>query len=236
MNNTLCIIPARGGSKGIQKKNIRILGGKPLISYSIHAALEAAAGRVIVSTDDPEIARIALNCGAEVPFQRPRELATDTASSLSVLLHAVEFMEESENLIVDTVVFIQPTSPFVQPHHIKEGMELLQKAGTDSVVGITEALEHPYFQYSLSEDLHLHEFVKMKQKPLRRQDLPAYYVLNSAIFISRREYYKDLKDPAPVFNPRSVAGLVMEKRHSVDIDSPLDLIVAEAVFNSGVLL
>lgn len=234
-NHVLGIIPARGGSKGVPRKNIRLLGGKPLIAYTIQSALQSKIGRVIVSTEDQKIARVAEQFGAEVPFLRPSELATDTASSLSVLLHALHYMETAEQYHVETVVFIQPTSPFLQPYYIDKGIEILTETGVDSVVGIVETTEHPYFQYELGRHSRLHELVKTKNKPLRRQDLPTYYILNCAFYISRRKYFQDLKDPAPIFNPDSLAGVIMERQYSVDIDSPLDFIFAEAILESGLI-
>lgn len=234
-NGILGIIPARGGSKGVPKKNIRLLGSKPLIAYSIEAALQSRIDRVMVSTDDLRIARAAKRFGADVPFLRPSSLATDTASSLSVLLHALHHMETVEKYPVAAVVFIQPTSPFLQPYHIDRGLEILEETRVDSVAGIEEVSEHPYFQFQRNGRNILSALVSMNDRPLRRQDLPVYFTLNSALYISRRRYFHGLKDPSPVFNPDSLAGIAMERHHSIDIDTPLDFLIAEAILKSGFL-
>lgn len=235
MNNILGIIPARGGSKGVPKKNVRLLGGKPLIAHTIEAALESKIDRVVVSTDSQEIAEIASSFGAEVPFIRPSELATDTASSLSVLLHALHYMETVEQYPVKTVVFMQPTSPFRQSYYIDRGLEILSETGVDSVLGIVEVTEHPYFQYYLDNHQGLHELVEVENKPQRRQDLPIYYASNASLYITRRRYFHGVKDRSPVFDPLSMAGLIMEKHHSVDIDTELDFLFAEVILKSGLL-
>jgi N-acylneuraminate cytidylyltransferase/CMP-N,N'-diacetyllegionaminic acid synthase len=216
-------------------KNIRSLAGKPLISYSIEAALNSKLDRVIVSTEDEKIASIAGDFGAEVPFQRPRELATDEASSLSVLLHALRHLEEKEKFSPDIIALLQPTSPFRTSKHIDAGLNILQKSAVDSVIGVCEVDPgfHPYYTYRKDEDDNLEEFIEVKEKPLRSQDLPKLYKLNDALFISQRGYFDTVGEHSPCFNPKSMKGLVMDRISSLSIDDEFDFLFAEFVVKSG---
>ncbi|MEM2963781.1 MAG: acylneuraminate cytidylyltransferase family protein [Candidatus Anstonellales archaeon] len=226
------IIPARGGSKGLPRKNILPLGGKPLLSYTIEAALQSRIDRTIVSTEDVEIAEIAKKIGAEVPFLRPKKLATDTASSLSVILHALNYLDKNK-YHSDVIVFLQPTSPFRTHKHINAALELLLDSDVDSVISVCEAEYHPYWMFWKESDDALREFIKIKDKPLRRQDLPTLYRINDAIVISRRSYFDKVKENSPCFNPRSVKGYVMDRVSSIDINDKFDFLLAEFIIKSG---
>jgi len=227
------IIPARGGSKAVPRKNILPLGGKPLISYTIEAALQSKIDRTIVSTDDREIAAIAKKYGAEVPFLRPKKLATDTASSISVILHALEYLEKKERYCPDIVVFLQPTSPFRICEHIDAALEMLLASKVDSVISVCETEYHPYYMYWRESDGTLREFVKIKDKPLRRQDLPTLYRINDAVVISRRSYFNKVKKNSPCFNPESVKGYIMDRVSSIDINDKFDFLLAEFIIKLG---
>lgn len=227
------IIPARGGSKAIPRKNIRLLDGKPLLSYTIEAALKSEIDRTIVSTEDKKIAAIAKKWGAEVPFLRPKRLATDTASSLSVLLHALRYLEKGERYHPDIVAFLQPTSPFRTHKYIDAGLKMLLASDVDSVVSVCEAEFHPYYMYWRGKDGTLREFVEMKDKPLRRQDLPLLNRMNDAILISRRRYFDKVKKNSPCFNPASMKGLVMDRISSIDINDKFDFLLAEFIIKVG---
>ena len=231
--SVLAIIPARGGSKSIPRKNIKILGDKPLIAYTIEEAVKSKyVDRVILSTDDKEIAKIAKGCGAEVPFLRPKELAKDTSSPLSAILHALEYLKRKENYSPDIVVFLQPTSPFRKAGHIDEGIEKMEDC--DAVVGVSEVKEHPYFMMQV-EDGILKPFLKIKNRPLRRQDVPKIYFLSPSLYIAKREYYDNVKktDPvAPIFNGK-VRGVFMDEISSIDIDYEFDFLVAKFIITSG---
>lgn len=229
------IIPARGGSKGLPRKNILPLGGRPLISYTIEAALKSKINRTIVSTEDKEIAEIARECGAEVPFLRPKKLATDTASSLSVILHALNYLEKKERYYSDVIVFLQPTSPFRTYKHINEALEMFFSSDVDSVISVCETEYHPYYMYWRKMNGKLEEFVKIKNKPLRRQDLPTIYRINDAIVITKREYFKKVRKNSPCFNPKSVKGYIMDRISSVDINDKFDFLLAEFIMKSGLL-
>ncbi len=145
VSNSIAIIPARGGSKGLPRKNVRSLGGIPLIAHTIRAAVESRIERVIVSTDDDEIAEVSRDWGAEIPFRRPAEYSQDSSTSLSVLLHALEFMEEQAGFTLDYVIFLQPTSPFRVTRHIDEALDVFLRSGKRSLISVTDVQEfHPY--------------------------------------------------------------------------------------------
>jgi CMP-N-acetylneuraminic acid synthetase len=206
----LAVIPARGGSKGIPRKNVQILLGKPLIAYSIHAALQAhTIHKTVVSTDDESIAGIARHYGAEVPFLRPPHLSTDTATSVSVLQHAVQYLSDAQENREDIIVCLQPTSPLRSAEDIDQAVSLCVRTGADSVVSLCPAEHHPYWMkkvvgnrvYPLME-------VDDEQYP-RRQDLPPVYQLNGAIYVTRKK--------------------IMPRERSIDIDTPIDLKIAELI-------
>lgn len=230
-NNIIAaIIPARGRSKTIPKKNIKKLGGKPLIAYTIEEALKSKyIDRVIVSTDDKEIAAIAKKSGAEVPFLRPKELAKDTSSSLSVVLHALNYLEKEENYHPGIIVFLQPTSPFRTAKHIDNGIEKIKDC--DAVVGVCEVKQHPYFMM-LKKGEFLEPYLKIKNRPLRRQDTPSLYVLNASLYIAKRDYFNHVVDTepvAPIFRGK-VKGVFMDEIiSSVDINTQLDFMIAETI-------
>ena len=142
-NKILGVITARGGSKGIPGKNIKLLAGKPLISYTIEAAKKSGVfDRLILSTDDESIARVAKDYGCDVPFMRPKDLAEDKTAHLPVLQHAVNWLKENENYSPDAVMILQPTAPLRQDFHIKEATELFFRSGADSVVSVSEIPQH----------------------------------------------------------------------------------------------
>ena len=229
------IIPARGGSKGVPGKNIRLLGGKPLLSYTIEAALGSKLDRTIVSTENKEIAAIAIKCGAEVPFLRPEELATDEASSLSVLLHALHYLEKEERYHPYIVAFLQPTAPFLTYKHINEGLMTLLASDVDSVIGVceVEADFHPYFVYERDEEGNLKELIEVRNKPLRRQELPKLFRISDGLIITRRRYFDKVSEDSPCFNSKSMKGLIMDRVSSIGIDDEFDFLLAEFVVKSG---
>ena len=217
---TLGIIPARGGSKGVPRKNIRI-----------EAALYSRLDRTIVSTDDQEIAEVARACGAEVPFLRPAPFAQDTSSSLSVLLHALQFVESEDRFYPDCVAFLQPTSPFRNASHINAAIDLLLTSNVQSVIGICRVDQHPYDMFQQFSNGMLEQLIPLPNKPLRRQDYPPTYITNSALIVSQRSYYDDLNDPEPVFSWSSLKGFPMDRFSSIDLDTEFDFLVAEAALS-----
>src|SRR5699024_10694398 len=212
----LVVIPARGGSKGIPRKKIKSLDGKPLIYYTIEAAREVFDDELIcVSTDNVEIKEVVERTGLEVPFLRPEELATDAAGMREVLLHAVDYFE-STGYDVDTIVSLQPTSPFRKGTHIKEALEMYELA-LDRVVSVKETDANPYFVLFEENEKGFLEQSKLGNFK-RRQDCPKVWELNGAIYVINVE---SLREKAmPEF--KKVRKYEMSQESSLDIDTPLD--------------
>ena len=221
----LCIIPARGGSKGIPDKNIRLLHGKALIGYTIEAAKELFAPmQIMVSTDSESIRSVAEQFGIAVDSLRPAELATDTASSYDVILHCMEEAEAS-GLNFDTIILLQPTSPLRTSHHIREAMALFRE-GDDMVVSVKRSEENPY--YSLFEEDPDGFLSKSKEGNFtRRQDCPEVYAYNGAIYIMNAQSLRKM----PLGSFSRVRKYIMSDEDSIDIDSPLDLKIAELILS-----
>lgn len=220
---TVGIIPARGGSKGIPYKNIQKLCGRPLISYTIEAALKSKSlKRVIVSTEDTRIAEISRSFGAEVPFLRPAELAKDDTPSLKVIQHAVKYIEDIEHCVLDVIVILQPTSPLRNEKCIDAVVEKIMRTGADSVVTVCSVKQHPYWNFTIKRD-RIFPLISNDIKPSRRQDLPEMFAPNGAVYVVRRDV---------LFNQNSILGkdtraLVMPVEESVDIDDYFDWFIAE---------
>jgi CMP-N,N'-diacetyllegionaminic acid synthase len=221
----LVIIPARGGSKGIPGKNIKLLGGKPLIHYTIEAARALFDDEIIcVSTDDIEIKQVAEQAGIKVPFLRPDNLATDTSSTHDVLLHAVEYYE-SKNYIPDTVILLQPTSPFRKIEHIKGALNLFDQS-LDMIVSVKETRANPY--YILFEENEGGFLKKSKEGSFtRRQDCPKVWEYNGAIYIINVDSLK--KNAINKFI--NTKKYVMDEVSSHDIDLPIDWEMAELMLS-----
>jgi len=219
----LILIPARGGSKGIPGKNIKILNGRPLIYYTLDTACAVVSPEnICVSTDSDEIIGIVREYGLGVPFKRPDNLATDTAGSYEVILHAIDFYEQ-RGMQYDRVVLLQPTSPFRTGIHIREAISLYQP-GLDMVVSVKMAHANPYF--TLFEENT--EGFLVQSKPgsfMRRQDCPAVYEYNGSIYIMNVQSLKN--GPPAKFS--KIRKYVMDEEDSIDLDSPLDWLLAEAV-------
>lgn len=223
LSKVLVVIPARGGSKGIPKKNSKRLGGKPLISYTIEAAMDLfPIENLCISTDDQEIKEIAESHGLVVPFMRPVELATDSASSQDVLLHAVDWYE-SNQFSIETVVLLQPTSPFRTSMHIKEAIDLYNPS-TDMLVSVKESKANPY--YNLFEENEESFLIKCnKGEFTRRQDCPAVYEYNGAIYVINAASMKSKKIAAF----QRVGKYLMSDLDSIDVDTHLDWKIAECL-------
>jgi CMP-N,N'-diacetyllegionaminic acid synthase len=230
--NILGLIPARGGSKGISRKNLALLAGEPLIAHTIKSALAARTlSRVVVSTDDDEIAATAKRYGAEVPFLRPGELATDTAPALAVMRHAVQWLAEYENWSCDVVVYLQPTSPLRRAEHIEAAVELLLAENACTVVSVVEV---PHNMNPLSimrlNGKELKPFLPQEDQPLRRQDKPRLLARNgpSVLALTRQ----DLMENNELYTGRTLP-LVMTPRESVDIDDAWDLDLAQWIMEKS---
>ncbi len=224
----LAVIPARGGSKGVPRKNIRDLCGKPVIAWTIETALAAGDDlhRVIVSTDDPEIAVTAKAFGAEAPFMRPAELATDEAPGLPVIQHAVKFVEEEEGTPVDWVLILQPTAPFRNADDITEALRLAREGGCDSVISVTQVMaEHPILMKKIENDRLLPYCIEEKEGTRRQDYDPPAYIRNGAIYLTRRDVLmEDDSIGGEVIRP-----YVMPEERSYDIDSERDFRLVELV-------
>ncbi|NOQ50677.1 MAG: acylneuraminate cytidylyltransferase family protein [Desulfuromonadaceae bacterium] len=225
----LAIIPARGGSKGLPGKNIRMLGGKPLIAWSIEAANASIyIDRTIISTDCPEISQIALDAGGDVPFLRPQKLATDNAKSIDVILHALTRLEEAESYY-DLLILLQPTSPLRSTADIDQAIELLRKHETKAVVSVCETDHHPWWSNSLPENGNMGNFLRPEVLNSTRQNLPVYYRLNGAIYLTDTNF---LRSNGSFFGSETFA-FKMSKEHSIDIDDFIDFQLAEFFLDSS---
>jgi N-acylneuraminate cytidylyltransferase/CMP-N,N'-diacetyllegionaminic acid synthase len=224
MGGTLALIPARGGSKGVARKNVRLLAGKPLITYTVEAAVQSAFGlRVVVSTDDASIAEVALAAGAEVPFLRPRELAQDGTPMLPVIQHALERLKQEEDYEPVLVVLLQPTSPLRTAGHIDDGIRLLLETGADSVMSVCEAEHSPYWMWVLDDEGRARRFVESDREYLSRQEAPPVYRPNGALYVTRQ---RTIVDKHRLLG-NDLRALIMDRYDSVDIDDEVDFCLAE---------
>jgi len=224
----LALITARGGSKRVPGKNIRLLGGKPLIEWSIDVVKDIPEiCDVLVSTDDPKTADIARDAGALVPWLRPAELATDTATSVDVGLHALDWYE-NEKGEVDGLLLLQPTSPFRSRATIQQGVEIYRDHQQRPVLGISPAKSHPMWCYSLGEGT-MRPFVESKGKHMRSQDLPLAYVVNGAFYLIAP---KDLRDNHSFYCENMMPLVIDDPGQSLDIDTEWDWMVAETVLKT----
>jgi CMP-N,N'-diacetyllegionaminic acid synthase len=226
--NCFAIVTARGGSKGIPGKNIKRMAGKPMIAWTIEAALRTRQlDCVIVSTDDEEIASISREWGAEVPFMRPAELATDTASSLSVLNHYMQWAEQDGGLPTYLLV-LQPTSPLRVAADIEGSLAIAHERQAKAVIGVCEVQPHtghPWFAKQLRPDATMEDFMPRHAGYVRRQDLPPAYAINGAIYLYRTE---ELRRSQDCFPPEALA-YVMPPERSLDVDTPWDFHLAELI-------
>ena len=219
----LAVIPARGGSKGLPGKNIRPLSGKTLIGWSIALANNCPGiDRLIVSTEDHEIARIARKLGAEVPFMRPAALATDQAQGIDVVLHAIDWAQRQGEGF-DVLLLLQPTSPLRAREDIGDSLRMLKEGRAKSVVSVCPAEHSPLWSNTLPKDHCMKDFIGLDVKNKNRQDSLPFYRLNGAIFAGFFDYIKENKS----FFGKKTFAHIMPPERSVDIDSPLDLDFAE---------
>ena len=225
----LGVIPARGGSKGLPGKNLRKLGAFSLIGQAVASAREAALlARFIVSTDSPEIAEEAGRHGAEVPFLRPAELATDQAGMLPVLQHAVRWLESSAGVRPDMIVTLQPTSPFRTGVEIDATVTKVIDTGSDSAQTLSEASYHPYFMKTLDGDRTMALFPD-GHKYVRRQDAPPVYQPSGAVYVTR---YATLMEQGHILGDDN-RGVIMGFEPSVNIDTEWDFLLAELLLREG---
>lgn len=224
----LGLITARGGSKGLPRKNVLPLAGKPMIAWSIEAARASAnLARVIVSTDDEEIAHVSRDWGAEVPFMRPTELARDDSTHFAVVQHAVEWVATHDHMYPDYVLLLQPTSPLRTTEDIDASIELARQTQAPAIVSVCEADQHPYLVKRLAEDGSLADFVKTEIAYLRRQVLPVAYFVNGAIYLNQRTSLLETQQ----FLPPGTRPYIMPLQRSFDVDTSWDFHLAGLVLS-----
>ncbi|QCT04560.1 Posttranslational flagellin modification protein B [Paenibacillus algicola] len=222
LDKCIAIIPARGGSKGVPRKNLRLINGKPLIQYTIEAALGSRfIDQTIVSTDCPEIARVSVEAGARIPFMRPDALAEDHSRTIDVLQHAIEFYE-GQGKVYEHIVLLQPTSPLRNSLDIDEAYSIFQQNDADSLQSVCPVMQHPFLLRKFN-DSQLSPYQSVEDERLRRQDLEELFVLNGAIYIVKKQLLMEQSSLVGANN----CGYIMPKSRSIDIDDELDLEVAE---------
>ena len=226
--NFLAIIPARGGSKGISRKNIKKIAGNPLISYTINEAKKAKyLTRIVVSTEDKKIAKISKKYGVDV-IPRPKKLASDRTPSELVCQQVIKYLKNNEDFETDVVVVLQPTSPLRKAEDINLAIKKFLKSDCSSVVSITEVQHSPYWMYKMDKS-------KMKKiltdkKITRRQDSPLIYQLNGAIYVTKKETIMEKNS----LIGKNMFGYIMPYERSIDIDSQIDFDLAELLINKKI--
>lgn len=228
----LAVIPARGGSKGLPGKNLREVGGKSLVRRAVEAAaMCGSCSRVVCSTDDDAISAEAIRAGADVPFRRPAALAADTATSLEVVLHAVQHVEAERGTPVDLVCLVEPTTPLRAAEDIRAAVDTLtgSKPAADSVVGVCEVTDaHPAWLRRIANG-YLEPYFPEMDEPLRRQGFAAYpvpYRRNGAVYVTRRDV---LVDERSLYGRRCLA-YTMPPERSINIDTESELVCAQAIW------
>jgi CMP-N-acetylneuraminic acid synthetase len=227
--NILGFIPARSGSKRVKNKNIAILGGKPLVAYTVEAAKKSQfINRVIVSTDSIEIAKVAKEWGAEAPFLRPEELSKSDSTEMQFFDHALKWFKDNEHYVPDLIVLLYPTSPFRKSESIDRAITaIMSNPAADSLRSVKLCSEHPYKMWMIENNL-LKPFVKTEESgvhTLSYQLLPTVYIQNASIYITK---------PSTIINKKSPIGdviipFVMDEIESVDINTPLDFEFAKLI-------
>ncbi len=226
MSSILVIIPARGGSKGISNKNISSLGGKPLLAWTILAAKQVnSIARIVVTTDSPDIAEVAKEYQAEVPFLRPRELALDDTPGMAPLIHAIRWLEEHQNYRPEYVMCLQPTSPLRSARDIETAIEIALEKDADGVVSVAPVKQHPEWMKQVDAEGRLQDYLASEQLAIRRQDLSAIYALNGAIYMARRHIVLEKM----TWYTHETYAYVMPTERSIDIDTPWDLHLADMI-------
>jgi CMP-N-acetylneuraminic acid synthetase len=225
MNRFVACIFARGGSKGLPDKNIKILAGKPLIAWSIeHARAVPRIGRIIVSTDSDEIAKVAMSYGAEVPFIRPAELAKDDSPEWLAWQHALEFLQKDEGSLPHALVSLPTTSPLRTPADIEECLDAFEKYLPDMVITVTEAKRSPYFNMVTVDNVGITKLVmEQKTRVSRRQDAPLVYDITTLVYVARSEFVL-IKNG--LFEGNVISVKIPIER-GLDIDTLLDFQIAE---------
>ena len=227
-HNPLVIIPARGGSKGIPHKNIKLFGGRPLICWTIDIAKKITDNsHIILSTDDEEIASVAEKEGLPVPYRRPAEYSGDTSGSREVILDAMQYADK-QGVDYNCILLLQPTSPFREVADVENALELYNSDTTDMVVSVTEAKSNPYYNcFETDKSTGYLKISKGDGLLTRRQDAPAAWEYNGAVYVINPDSIR--KMPLGAF-PRRIPS-PMEASKSIDLDTPTDWIIGETILN-----
>lgn len=216
------VIVARGGSKGLLRKNMLEAGGRPMVAWSVEACQQSRhLDYFLISTDDKEIAATAREAGCPVPFMRPDSLAEDDSSIHDVVIHALD----SCDAVYDLVVLLQATSPLRTGADIDRGIETCVDREAPAAVSVTPSGKTPYWHFFLDGDARLRRVIDAPPSS-RRQDLPPTHELNGAVYVARTDWYRREK----TFMTKATAGFVMPRERSIDVDTALDLIVVRAIF------
>lgn len=219
-HSVLAIIPARGGSKGIPRKNIRMIAGKPLIAWTIEEGKKSKfIDRLIISTDDEEIASIAKSYGCDVPFLRPKELAKDDTPGIAPVIHAIETLPQQYNY----VMLLQPTSPLRTVVDVDGCLQECVRTKAPFCVSVVQPDKKPHWMYIRNKDGKLQPLLSEQKFVMRRQDLPLVYALNGAVYIAKTEWVRETKS----FLSDQTVGFIMEKSSSLDIDDEMDFEICD---------
>lgn len=229
MTNVLGLVVARGGSKRTPRKNLAQVAGKPLLAWTIEVALESERiSRLILSTEDDEVAKAGQEWGAERPFVRPRELARDETPAGDVLLHALQWLDSEEGYRPDYAMLLQPTSPLRSPLDIQTSIDLAIDRQAESVVSVVRVELNPDWMMTLSPDGRLEGFRPPTAR--RSHDVPQLYALNGAIYLVEPRVFRETRT---LFTPRTYA-YIMPTERSLDVDTPWDLHLAELILRNRV--
>jgi len=233
-NKCVGIIPARAGSKGVPGKNLKLLAGRPLISYTIEAAIKASSlDRVIVSTEDKEIAHVAARYGAEVPFLRPKKLSHGDVPTWPVVKHAIDYMEKKEGYFPEVIATLWCTAPLRKAEHIDSAIKELVRTKADAIIGVCRIeSKHPYLAKKI-KNKKVSPLINSRLSAAQRQDLPEVYMMNGAFTIRKRHVYEWLKKGVTEYKKEKTVAYIMDPVSSIDINTKLDFILAEAVLERG---
>ena len=226
MAKVLVVIPARGGSKRVPGKNKRFLGGQPLVSWTIQTATSALDAKVVVSTDSADIADIARKYDGIDVFMRSPQYATDEASVIDVILEVLNYYE-GKGVYFESTLLLQPTSPFRTIESIQEAIALYERSNGESIVSVSPAATHPYWCKKV-EHGNLLPFDDKFDANIRSQDLPPVYQLNGSIYLSS---VKNIKENKSLYSKKTKAFIIDNEEEAVDIDTPFDWLIAEAIAN-----
>ncbi len=229
----LCVIPARGGSKGVSRKNLRDLNGRPLLGWPIRAAKDSKyIDEIICSTEDSEIAELARDLGVRTPFQRPSELASDEAATADVLLHAIDSLERT-NQIFDYLLLLEPTSPLTEASDIDQAIEVLdaESANFDSLVTVCESISgHPNFTFEFVNSSKLLKSINQKDwKLYRRQEINPLFFVEGTLYLSKISTFKTHK----LFIQPKTFGMEIPRWKSFEIDDELDFLLIAAIMSDA---